>query len=324
MAEDLATALVAISENVAECQAELQLFRTEAMIEKVGDLYAHVFIFLSSYMDWMMRKRATRLLDSFNENIFRKFELDIQKINERSAAIRNLVAQSSRAELRETRLHVESLVRDLRVGQEGEARHRAEMEYFAARIERELAMTRRERRQLEEEGRQVKELASQLTRMLQERAMEWVEDERVIRTTTRGLLLCLPQLLSCQSYWFCLTISRMQHLAARHPYLESLQSNARHISPHKWHSQPHPYLPQPNGQPKMSRSTPPTWKTFSTVIECASPAQMTTSAPECPPPPPKSSSDWPSGPCQPLTQQGAAETIAVLPRISSGSTVLHL
>ncbi|KAM7184346.1 phytanoyl-coa dioxygenase [Rhypophila sp. PSN 637] len=192
VAEGLATALVAISENVAECQAELQLFQTEAMIEKVGDLYAHVFIFLSSYMDWMMRKRATRLLDSFNENLFRKFELDIQKINERSAAIRNLVAQSSRAELRETRLHVESLARDFRVGQEGEARHRAEMEYFAARIERELAMTRQERRQLEEEGRQVKELSAQLTRLLQERAMEWVEDERAVRTKALGGSSPLP------------------------------------------------------------------------------------------------------------------------------------
>lgn len=183
IAEGLATALVAISENVAECQAELQLFQTEAVAEKVSDLYAHVFIFLSSYMDWMMRKRATRLLDSFNENLFRKFELDIQKINERSAAIRNLVAQSSRAELRETRLHVESLVRDFRVGQEGEARHRAEMEYFAARIERELDMTRKERMQLEEEGRQVKELAAQLTHLLQERALQWVGDERASQTS---------------------------------------------------------------------------------------------------------------------------------------------
>lgn len=183
IAEGLATALVAISENVAECQAELQLFQTEAVAEKVSDLYAHVFIFLSSYMDWMMRKRATRLLDSFNENLFRKFELDIQKINERSAAIRNLVAQSSRAELRETRLHVESLVRDFRVGQEGEARHRAEMEYFATRIERELDMTRKERMQLEEEGRQVKELAAQLTHLLQERALQWVGDERASQTS---------------------------------------------------------------------------------------------------------------------------------------------
>ncbi|KAK3994206.1 phytanoyl-CoA dioxygenase [Cladorrhinum sp. PSN332] len=179
VAEDLGDALCAISENVAECQVELEIFRTTAMLEKVADLYAHIFIFLSSYMDWMMRKRATRLLDSFNENLFRQFEPDIKKITDRSNLIRNFVAQSSRAEVRATRLHVEDLKRDLRVGQEGEARHWAEMEYFAARIERELIASRQERRELKEEGRQVKELTARLTHMLEERAKAWLGSERL-------------------------------------------------------------------------------------------------------------------------------------------------
>lgn len=179
VAEQLSEALCAISENIAECQAELEIFRTPSMLEKVGDLYAHIFIFFSSYMDWMMRKRAKRLLDSFNENLSRKFELDIKKIHERSTAIRNLVAQSSRAEIRATRLHVEEFTRDFRVGQQGSARHHAEMEYFAARIEQELIMSRKERRELKEEGRQVKELTSRLTHMLQERATTWIRDQHL-------------------------------------------------------------------------------------------------------------------------------------------------
>jgi len=149
------------------------------MLEKVGDLYAHIFLFLSSYMDWMMRKRATRLLDSFNENLSRKFELSIKKIHERSSAIRNLVAQGSRAEIRATRLQVEEFTRDYRVGQQGSARHQADMEYFAARIERELIMARDERRELKEEGRQVKELTARLTNMLRERATTWVKDQHL-------------------------------------------------------------------------------------------------------------------------------------------------
>jgi hypothetical protein len=179
VAEQLSEALCAISENIAECQAELEIFRTPAMLEKVGDLYAHIFIFFSSYMDWMMRKRAKRLLDSFNENLSRKFELDIKKIHERSTVIRNFVAQSSRAEIRATRLQVEELTRDYRVGQEGSARHHAEIEYVAARIEQELIMARKERRELKEEGRQVKELTSRLTHMLQERATTWIKDQHL-------------------------------------------------------------------------------------------------------------------------------------------------
>lgn len=179
VAEQLSEALCAISENIAECQAELEIFRTPAMLEKVGDLYAHIFVFFSSYMDWMMRKRAKRLLDSFNENLSRKFELDIKKIHERSTVIRNLVAQSSRAEIRATRLQVEEFTRDFRVGQQGSARHHAEMEYFAARIEQELIMSRKERRELKEEGRQVKELTSRLTHMLQERATTWIRDQHL-------------------------------------------------------------------------------------------------------------------------------------------------
>ncbi|KAK4184800.1 hypothetical protein QBC35DRAFT_440674 [Podospora australis] len=176
VAEVLAESLCAISENVAECQAELEIFRTPTMLEKVADLYAHIFVFLSTYMDWMMRKRARRLLDSFNENFAREFELDIKKINDKSTMIRNLVAQSSRAEVRVTRLHVEDIKRDIRVGREGDARHRAEMEYFAAAIERELMIARQERRELQEGGRQVKELTAQLTRLLQEPAMAWIMD----------------------------------------------------------------------------------------------------------------------------------------------------
>ncbi|KAK4227774.1 phytanoyl-CoA dioxygenase [Podospora fimiseda] len=186
LAEDLADALCTISENVADCQAELEIFQTTAMLEKIADLYAHVFIFLSSYMDWIMRKRMTRLLDSFNENLFRKFEPDIKKITDRSNLIKSLVAQSSRAEVRATRLHVEDIKRDIRLGREGDARHWAEIEYYADRIERELIASRQERRELVEEGRQVKELTARLTQMLEERAMTWLGDQRLNVGQIRG------------------------------------------------------------------------------------------------------------------------------------------
>lgn len=192
------------------------------MLEKVGDLYAHIFIFLSSYMDWMMRKRATRLLDSFNENLARKFELSIKNIHERSSAIRNLVAQSSRAEIRATRLQVEKLTGDYRVGQEGSARHQAEMEYFAARIEQELIMARNERRALKEEGQQVKELTARLANMLQQRATTCVKDQR-LRTipTPRGRSTSPLELLMCDE-----AVSESQWTA------EDISLNSAHLEDH--------------------------------------------------------------------------------------------
>ena len=108
------------------------------MLENVAELYAHIFLFLSNYMDWLMRKRYKKLLDSFNDNVNKKFDKDLQRINDKSKMIRNLVAQGSRAEVRENRLNLENLGRDIRIGQRG-------MEDFSSRLLRELQQAQEER-----------------------------------------------------------------------------------------------------------------------------------------------------------------------------------
>ncbi|MBE3044706.1 hypothetical protein IMZ48_19520 [Candidatus Bathyarchaeota archaeon] len=140
VAGGFADALCSISENVAFWEVELEIFRTKAVLEKVADFYAHVFVFLSTFMDWMTRKRRMRLLDSFNEKASSTFDSDIQALSEKAAAIRHIVEQSSRAEVRATRLtaegtqvSLEGLARDVRVGLQGMARQQAEMEYTARR-----------------------------------------------------------------------------------------------------------------------------------------------------------------------------------------------
>lgn len=143
IAGGLADALCSISENVTYIEAELEIFQTKAVREKVADFYAHVFVFLSTFMEWMMKKRRSRLIDSFNEKASGDFDSDIHTLNEKSAAIRHLAEQSSRAEVRTTRLTAEGTqvsveglaedVKDIRVGLEGMARQQAEMEYVAKR-----------------------------------------------------------------------------------------------------------------------------------------------------------------------------------------------
>lgn len=176
IAEGLSEALCRISEHVYECKSELELFRTREMLELVADFYAHVFIFLSDTMDWISEKRRKRLLDSFNENFYKKFENQVETIRHKSDMIRNLAAQSSRAEQRVTRLVVEDLAQDIRLGLTGEERRHAETIYAAEKIEKELSEGRRERQLLREEERQFKQLADRLTSMLQDKAMVWIGD----------------------------------------------------------------------------------------------------------------------------------------------------
>ncbi|CAJ2501363.1 Uu.00g042160.m01.CDS01 [Anthostomella pinea] len=189
MAEDLSEALCSISEYVVECKVELELFRTQAMMKLIADFYAHIFVFLSDVMDWIAEKRRRRLLDSFNENFYQKFEDKIETIKRKSEMIRNLAAQSSRAEQRATRLTLEELAKDVRVGLVGEERRHAEMTYFAERMEREL-LARQEERQLQSD-QQLKQLAERLTSMLQDKAVVWIGD---MRSVNGGLPLGLTEL----------------------------------------------------------------------------------------------------------------------------------
>jgi hypothetical protein len=175
IAESLSEALCQIGEHIVWCKSELELFQTAAMLELVADLYAHILLFLSGTMDWIMEKRRKRLLDSFNENFRLRFDHEIANIKQKSERIRNLAEQSSRAELRVTRLTLEDLGQDIRIGLEGDARHRAEMKVFAERIEQELLEAGREREQLREERRQ---LAGFLKHMLQDNAMSSFQARR--------------------------------------------------------------------------------------------------------------------------------------------------
>jgi len=119
-----------------------------------------------------MKKQVIKMLQSFNDSITKKFEKDIKVINAKSAAIRNMVSQSSRAEIRATRLTLEELGRDVRIGLEGEARHRAEMRDVAARLERDLLNAQFERRM------QSEELLGRLTSTLEQFATAYMREQR--------------------------------------------------------------------------------------------------------------------------------------------------
>ncbi|KAI1144886.1 hypothetical protein F4825DRAFT_475406 [Nemania diffusa] len=185
ISEGLSEALCTISEHVAECKTELELYHTKEMMHLIADFYAHIFVFLSDVMGWITEKKRKRLLDSFNEKFFQKFEDQIGMIKRRSERIRNLAAQSSRAEQRVVRMTVEDLAQDVRLGLIGQKRQEAEVAYHAERLERELYEGRKERQQLREDGQNFKLLADRIINMLEDKAIIWIGDRRFMGDNRR-------------------------------------------------------------------------------------------------------------------------------------------
>lgn len=146
------------------------------MLKLVADLYEHVFLFLSSVMDWIMEKRLRRLLDSFSENFNNRFEDEIRRINKKAERIRTFAMQSFMAETRVTRLVAEGLERDIRLGLDGEKRYRADMQLFAERIERQLLKAEENQRVQDENMRK---LGGAVVVLLQTDASNWLERQQL-------------------------------------------------------------------------------------------------------------------------------------------------
>jgi hypothetical protein len=174
IAEGLSEALCGMSEGFKDSQTELDLFPTMEMKKCVADLYAHIFLFLSDVLDWFMERSRKRTLKSFNGNLRDDLQAEIQKIRYKSDAIRNLGAQSSRAELRDLRVSTEAARQDLRLGLTGAERHHAEVARELQKLRREIA----ERVVLREEDglKFQKQLANNLLSLLQDKALIYIQD----------------------------------------------------------------------------------------------------------------------------------------------------
>ncbi|KEZ43260.1 hypothetical protein SAPIO_CDS4959 [Scedosporium apiospermum] len=236
IAEDLADALSSIGEHVSSCQVEMEIFQTKAMLEKVADLYAHIFLFLSGFMDWIMRKRRKRLLDSFNEKAVTRFESDIKAINDKAAAIRHHVEQSSRAEVREirltaegTQLCVDGMARDIRVGLEGMARHQAEMEQKG-----ELLL--RMQREAGERQIRLRQDAEMIHENLFERLREYMAEELKNELPRAGKCFLLPPNLQLASANLEVNLALAYYPQPRTPkaFLDTSSLPGPHLPMMKW------------------------------------------------------------------------------------------
>jgi hypothetical protein len=179
IAECLAGALEKINESIFVCKADLEMFQTKIMMEQIAELYARIFFFLSTFMDWFTKKSISRFLDAFNEDTSEKFGIEIKSITYQADTIRKLVEQGSRAEMRDTRLTVEGireetlgLRHDLAIGFEGAARLQAEISHQLFRLEREQRFAEAERRRNHE-----LDLAKKINDMLRQSAILHLQNQ---------------------------------------------------------------------------------------------------------------------------------------------------
>lgn len=127
--------LCSINEFVENIRVDKFLYNTDAMIKAVSELYSLVFSYLSRVMGWIMKKRRTRLIASFNESLPERFESVIKQISSSADKIRNIAQQSSRAEVRYHRQESENAHWDMMIRFHGVEERQAEMMHKLEAIE---------------------------------------------------------------------------------------------------------------------------------------------------------------------------------------------
>ncbi|KAL8686706.1 MAG: hypothetical protein Q9224_005363, partial [Gallowayella concinna] len=159
VAEGLSRALVEINDEVSICVREATIIKNETIQRAVASLYAHIFIFLNDAISWYTSRSMKKLLTSFKEDFYEKFEARITSIKRISAAIGREAQLGRSAETRD----IHDAVQDLRIGLE--------------RQDRMFAIAEHER----------KELANQQWKEAQERDLQHRQKEKLLLAMWRSL-----------------------------------------------------------------------------------------------------------------------------------------
>lgn len=143
IAAGLSRALLEITDAVAVCAKECALYATKASIGGIARLYASIFCFLRNAIEWYTKRSLKRLLSSFKEDFYDKFEDQIANIKLQSASINREAQHASHSELRYMRLCFARFEQNMGIGLQGLEREAAE------RREREMRAAEEKERELE-------------------------------------------------------------------------------------------------------------------------------------------------------------------------------
>ena len=136
IAAGLSRALLEITDAVAVCAKECALYATKALIGGIATLYAHIFCFLRNAIEWYTKRSSSRLLSSFKEDFYEKFEDQVANIKQISASINREAQHASHSEIRYMRTDFAKVGQNLSTGLQGlqrEAAERREREERAAK-----------------------------------------------------------------------------------------------------------------------------------------------------------------------------------------------
>ena len=82
IAERLSEMVVNISEKATRAASMVMIYRTKNFRELFSDLYAQVFLFYRDAIQWYAKSKVAKALDSFNENLVKRYERAAAKIED--------------------------------------------------------------------------------------------------------------------------------------------------------------------------------------------------------------------------------------------------
>ncbi|KAJ0123668.1 hypothetical protein J7T55_012135 [Diaporthe amygdali] len=241
VARGFAENLCSINQSIGDIQVDLSLFKIDNMIEAISEFYGHIFLYLSSVLEWIMEKRRTRFIASFNESLVERFEDDIKRISQSAERIRNLAQQSSRAEARYHRLETENANRDIRLGLHGLARQNAEIKHDLEVMKRRQAQIEETRKQ---EPRYQKQLGYSVKLFLEERTRHEQTTHYALKIVSPDQLDILTQSgLQLEKLDQVTEVSSSDDVALNSRHLEDYFSRDR-VRLHANDSAPMPFEPE--------------------------------------------------------------------------------
>lgn len=127
-------ALKEVNDEAHACLHDTELVKSEATQVAVAKFYIATFLFYGDALQWFQSSSPKKIWHSLDDNFSERFKRPLADIQRLSRLVQRATSTGSGAELRVTRLAVESGNEDVRVGLEGVARENAELRRSQAQL----------------------------------------------------------------------------------------------------------------------------------------------------------------------------------------------
>ena len=128
-------ALKEVNDEAHACLHDTELVKSEATQVAVAKFYIATFLFYGDALQWFQSSSPKKIWHSLDDNFSERFKRPLADIQRLSRLVQRATSTGSGAELRVTRLAVESGNEDVRIGLEGVARENAELRRSQAQLE---------------------------------------------------------------------------------------------------------------------------------------------------------------------------------------------